>query len=83
MHDCQVEYLGNWKILHDGVHTLSHESLNVLHFTRKCYCHIFVICEIRSEQVKFLIVVGHKVLLVFTRKFQYDVMITELMLPFC
>ena len=72
-----VKYLGNWEILHDGVCTLCQESLNVLHFMLKFCCDIFMIYGVQSEKFAFLIVISHKLLFVFTRKFQYDVVIFE------
>ena len=58
-----VKYLRNWEILHDGVHTICEESLNVFHFTWKFCRDIIVIYGPQSEQFKFLIVICHKVLL--------------------
>ncbi len=51
--------------------------LNVLHFMWKFCCDIFVIYGVQFEKFALLIVVSHKVLFVFTRKFQYDVVIFE------
>ena len=72
-----VKYLGNWEILHDGVCTLCQKLLNILHFMQKFCCEIFVIYGVKSEKFALLIVVSHILLFVFTRKFQYDVMIFE------
>ena len=62
------KYLRNREMLHDGVHAICEESLNVFHFTWEFCRDIIVIYGPQSEQFKFLIVICHKVLFVFTGK---------------
>ncbi len=68
-----VKYLWNWEILHDGGCAICEESLNVFHLMWEFCCDIIVIYGPQSEQFKFLIVICHKVLFVFTGKFHDDV----------